>query len=61
MKLYAGEDGVDLLEFEKALTLVRRRQEMGGANLLEGEDDLSTVSGLKRKVQILQVSEQSYW
>jgi Ca2+-binding EF-hand superfamily protein len=58
MKIYSGDDGMDLEELERALTLVRRRAETGQTlDFLESVDgEPETVPALRRKVQVLQVS-----
>ena len=62
LRLYTGETGVDMNELERALTLVKRRQEVPtDVDFLEKPerpDDLDEMDGipaLRRKVQTLQV------
>lgn len=58
LKLYSGDDGVDIEQLERALTLVKRRTEASGKlPFLEdpdGEESL-TVPTLKRKLEEVQV------
>lgn len=58
LKLYSGDDGVDIEQLERALTLVKRRTEATGKlPFLEdpdGEESL-TVPTLKRKLEEVQV------
>jgi hypothetical protein len=58
VRLYSGEDGVNIEDLEKALTVIKRRTEaVGRLNFLEdpeGEETL-TLPLLKRKLQDVQI------
>jgi protein fantom len=58
IRLYSGEDGVNIEDLEKALTVIKRRTEaVGRLNFLEdpeGEESL-TLPGMKKKLQDVQV------
>jgi len=58
LKLYSGDDDIDLQSLERALTLVKRRSEaMGKLPFLEDPDDnnLVTLPLVKRKLEEVQV------
>ncbi|CAM9771908.1 unnamed protein product, partial [Ectocarpus sp. 6 AP-2014] len=60
MRLYAGDEDIDLEELERALTIVRRKMADPAAfpGFLENpeEEDMDNVPALRRKLQRVQVS-----